>query len=100
MEAAMGRGEARFRAERLRQARRGANHRAVGQDGHQRDLERMPLSEIGNLKAGETISLQHRGCKGNEVTAVMIWLMRITFCGDRRAIRRRTAGMPGAGGME
>ena len=45
-------------------------------------LERMPLSKLEDLKAGETIVVSStKGAKSNEVTAITrCWLMRITFC--------------------
>jgi hypothetical protein len=64
-------------------------------------LERMPLSKVEDLKAGETIVVSStKGAKTNEVTAIMmlanadsILQMIAAQSGGGRS------GIPGAGGM-
>jgi len=65
-------------------------------------LERMPLSKLEDLKAGETIVVSStKGAKSNEVTAIMMLanadnILRMIAAQSGGG---RGAGMPGAGGM-
>src|SRR4030095_900905 len=65
-------------------------------------LERMPLSKLEDLKAGETIVVSStKGAKSNEVTAIMMLanadnILRMIAAQSGGG---RGPGMPGAGGM-
>ena len=65
-------------------------------------LERMPLSKLEDLKAGETIVVSStKGAKNNQVTAIMMLANadNILQMIAAQSGGGRGAGMPGAGGM-